>query len=291
MRVSYILAAIVIIVTVLGLRGRSSRLEGRTIGPSATDKIARKWDAKRYGEAAEALAALLDVHLQRGDPISQTLLTACNSWDATVGVHLSPEDPVLRAMREARRKFTAADLALSLQPAIDSGLPEVAPAATLNLGLLRAEWGDEVGAGAAYRLAIDSGDADAAPTAALNLGLLRADIGDLGGAGMAYQLAIDSGHPDAAPKAALLLGELAVGFFSDRSGAAAAYQLAIDSGHADWAPTAALSLGVLREGQGDPVGAAAAYQLAIDSRSRRRSRAGPRAAQPPLEDSPLPWNL
>ena len=83
MRTSYILAAIVIIVVIFGFRvlvGRYFTLEGRTLGAvSAMDKA-----SKRYDYAADALSALLDVRLQLGDPISETLLRP-----ATGGTRLS----------------------------------------------------------------------------------------------------------------------------------------------------------------------------------------------------------
>jgi hypothetical protein len=77
MRTSYILAAIVIIVVIFGFRvlvGRYFTLEGRTLGAV----FAMEKASKRYDDAAAALSALLDVKLQPGDSISQTLLTACN---------------------------------------------------------------------------------------------------------------------------------------------------------------------------------------------------------------------
>jgi hypothetical protein len=164
MRVSYILAAIVIIVIVLGFRlllGRYFTLEGRTLGAvSAMDKAAKKYD-----DAADALAALLDVNLQSGDPISQTLLTACNSWDATVGAHLSPGDPVPQAMKEARPKFTAADLALSLARDRVQTLTGSDPYSRHDVK------NDRAGATSAVQLAADSG-------APYTVGLLLAGQGD-----------------------------------------------------------------------------------------------------------------
>jgi hypothetical protein len=47
-----------------------------------------------------------------------------------------------------------------------------------------------------------------APKAAFNLGVLRGDQGDLVGAEQAYQLAIDSGHPSAASCARELMMQL-----------------------------------------------------------------------------------
>src|SRR5665647_2387186 len=175
MRVSYILAAVVVVLVIFGFRvlvGRYFTLEGRTLGAvSAMDKA-----SKRYDDAAAALSALLDVKLQPGDPISQTLLTACNRWDATIGAHLSPGDTVQQSMKEARQKFTAAGSALSLardrvqiltgpDPYSRHGvkIDPVGAAAAFNLGVLREEQGDPAGAVAAFQLAIDSGHADEAP--------------------------------------------------------------------------------------------------------------------------------
>jgi hypothetical protein len=230
MRTSYILAAIVIIVVIFGFRvlvGRYFTLEGRTLGAvSAMDKA-----SKRYDDAAAALSALLDVKLQPGDPISQTLLTACNRWDATIGAHLSPGDTVQQSMKEARQKFTAAGSALSLARDRVQILTGPDPDSRHGVKI------DPVGAAAAYQLAIDSGHADQGPKAAFNLGVLREQQGDPAGAAAAYQLAIDSGHADKAPKAAFNLGVLREEY-GDPAGAAAAYQLAIDSGHADAAALA-----------------------------------------------------
>jgi Flp pilus assembly protein TadD len=58
---------------------------------------------------------------------------------------------------------------------------------------------------------MDSGHPDAAARAAVNLGLLLEDRGDTEGARTAYRRAIDSGHPDAAPMAARNLGVLLEG--------------------------------------------------------------------------------
>ena len=55
---------------------------------------------------------------------------------------------------------------------IESGDPEQAPRAMVNLGVLLEEQGDVEGARAAYQRAIDSGHPDEAPTAMVNLGVL-----------------------------------------------------------------------------------------------------------------------
>ena len=237
MRVSYILAAVVVVLVIFGFRvlvGRYFTLEGRTLGAvSAMDKA-----SKRYDDAAAALSALLDVKLQPGDPISQTLLTACNRWDATIGAHLSPGDTVQQSMKEARQKFTAAGSALSLARDRVQILTGPDPYSRHGVKI------DPVGAAAAFQLAIDSGHADEAPAAAFNLGVLREEQGDPAGAVAAYQLAIDSGHADQGPKAAFNLGLLREQQ-GDPAGAAAAYQLAIDSGHADAAALARKQLGHL----------------------------------------------
>ena len=200
MRVSYILAAVVVVLVIFGFRvlvGRYFTLEGRTLGAvSAMDK-ASKW----YDDAAAALSALLDVKLQPGDPISQTVLTACNRWDATIGAHLSPGDTVQQSMKEARQKFTAAGSALSL--ARDRVQILTGPDPYSRHGVI-----DPAGAAAAFQLAIDSGHADEVPAAAFNLGVLREQQGDPAGAVAAYQLAIDSGHADAAALARKQMGHL-----------------------------------------------------------------------------------
>jgi hypothetical protein len=66
MRVSYILAAVVVVLVIFGFRvliGRFFTLEGRTLGAvSVMDKA-----SKGYDDAAAVLSALLDVKLQPGE--------------------------------------------------------------------------------------------------------------------------------------------------------------------------------------------------------------------------------
>jgi|GEM_PF-1608710 len=220
MKVPYVLVVVAVIVIVVGFRwlvGRFLTLEGRTLGAvSALEKA-----SKRYDHAAIALSAVLGLHLQPEDPISQTLLPACSRWDATVGAQLSAGDQLQVSMNQARSEFTAAELALQqandlvltltgpdpygrlgaqddpagaapiVQLATDSGAPYA-------MGRLLAGQSDFAGAAAAYQGAIDSGDADVAPRAAVNLGMLCEEKGDFASAAAAYQVAIVSGHADAA---------------------------------------------------------------------------------------------
>ena len=150
------------------------------------------------------------------------------------------------------------------QQAIDTHHPDAAPKAMVNLGVLRAEQGDPVGAVAAFQQAIDTHHPDQAPKAMIGLGVLRAEQGDPVGATTAFQQAIDTHHPDQAPKAMISLGLLRAEQ-GDPVGATTAYQQAIDTHHPDAAPHAMVGLGGLRAEQGDPVGATAAYQQAIDT--------------------------
>jgi Tfp pilus assembly protein PilF len=123
---------------------------------------------------------------------------------------------------------------------------------------------DLAGAITAYQQAIDSGDPEHAPAAAVNLGNLLARRGDVPGARAAYEVAIDSRHADARPKALRALGNVLAGH-GDRAGAEAAYGEAIATGHNDQAPKAALNLGHLLEQHGDDEGARAAYAWAIEA--------------------------
>jgi hypothetical protein len=116
-----------------------------------------------------------------------------------------------------------------------------------------------------------------------NLRWLRAGQGDPAGAVAAYQLAIDSGDADMMPLAAFNLGLLREGQ-GDHAAAAAAYQLAIDSGHADLGP------GVAAQGTGRPGWRGRGLSAGDRLRAHRGSRAGQRAAGPPVEDPPLLWN-
>jgi predicted negative regulator of RcsB-dependent stress response len=74
--------------------------------------------------------------------------------------------------------------------------------------VLLQEQGDVTGAQVAYRQAIDSGHPDQAPRAAINLGNLLAEQGDVAGARAAFQQAIDSGHSDQASAALRALQQL-----------------------------------------------------------------------------------
>jgi tetratricopeptide (TPR) repeat protein len=244
MRVSYILVVVVVVLVIFGFRvlvGRYFTLEGRTLSAvGVMDKA-----SKRYDDAAAALSALLDVKLQPGDPISQTLLTACSRWNATIGAHVSPGDPIQQSMKEARDKFTAADSALSLARDRVQTLTGPDP---YGLHVVR---NDPAGAASAYQLAYQLAYQSAAKSGApLTVGRLAARNGDIARAAAAFQAAIDSGHAHQGPAAAVELGLLRAEN-GDPAGAAEVYQLAIDSGHAHHAPAAAVNLGLLREEQGD----------------------------------------
>jgi predicted negative regulator of RcsB-dependent stress response len=71
-----------------------------------------------------------------------------------------------------------------------------------------AEQGEVAGARAVFQQVIDSGHPDMAPRAMVNLGELLDKEGDVAGARAAYQQAIDSGHSEAASRALEALGDL-----------------------------------------------------------------------------------
>jgi non-ribosomal peptide synthetase-like protein len=119
-------------------------------------------------------------------------------------------------------------------------------------------------AAAAWSRASESGHPEAAPWAAVNLGLLHGRQGDVAGAAVAFERARTSGHPEVAPWAAVHLGLLA-GRLGEAEAAAAAFEQARASGHPEAAPWAAVNLGLLRRRLGDLAGAAAAFGEAIDS--------------------------
>lgn len=210
----------------------------------------------------------------------------------------------------------ALDLAISLakkddiegacaafQRAIDSGHPDISPAAACRAGGYLHRAGDDDRARSFFQLAIDSRHHNWAPKAASDLGQLLETQGDLDGARRQYELAIDLQHPlsdevwahRAAIKLEIMLtqqGDTAgaervrnratdggqldkqVRFAYNRAtelhtrgeieAAAASYQEVIDSA-SDQAPTAAFTLGCLLEDHGDLDGARAAFQVAIDS--------------------------
>ena len=129
------------------------------------------------------------------------------------------------------------------------------------------------GARAAYQMAIDSGHPDQAPKASVNLGSLLRRHEDTEGARAAFQQAIDSGNPDYGPTAAFGLGIL-LEEQGDLEAAQAAYQQAIDSGHPDHAPRAAVNLGVLLSKQGELEGATVALLQALALYRRAQDRVG-----------------
>jgi WD40 repeat protein len=123
----------------------------------------------------------------------------------------------LRLAEQLQQQGDAAGARAAYQKAIDSGHPEHAPAAALNLGNLLSEearrkplrtgyflllkQGDAARARAAYQKAIDSGHPEHAPAAALSLGIILEEVGLEVSARAAYQKAIDSGHPEHAASA------------------------------------------------------------------------------------------
>jgi tetratricopeptide (TPR) repeat protein len=120
-----------------------------------------------------------------------------------------------------------------LTSTVDSGHPQYAPEALINLGtLLLRKQGDVEGARAAYQQAIDSAHPDAAARGAFNLAIVLTEQGDVEGARAAYQQAIDSAHPDVAAKAAVNLGNLGRERGSPEN-APEAYQVGIESGDTD----------------------------------------------------------
>jgi tetratricopeptide (TPR) repeat protein len=78
--------------------------------------------------------------------------------------------------------------------------------ADFSRGAALAEQGDRAGAEAAYRRAVESGDPEAAPAAAVNLGALHEEAGDLDAALASYRVAAGSGHPRLTPIGHLRIG-------------------------------------------------------------------------------------
>jgi hypothetical protein len=140
-------------------------------------------------------------------------------------------------------------LAEVFQRAIDSGHPEQAPRAAINLGVLLAEQDppDVAGARAAHQQAIDSGHPDWVPAAMVILSSVLAVQGDtngarilLGKAGVvgarAYAAALDD-DPARLERARVELGELAAGGDTDALnflGVLAWHSKALDEAGAAW---------------------------------------------------------
>lgn len=91
---------------------------------------------------------------------------------------------------------------------LSGAVPMAEPLQEYRLGVDLARRGDMAGAGAAFQRVIDSGDPDVAPAAALDLGLVFKTLGNNQAAQSSYQKAAESGHPDVAPRAARDLGLL-----------------------------------------------------------------------------------
>jgi tetratricopeptide (TPR) repeat protein len=127
-----------------------------------------------------------------------------------------------------------------------------APRASDLLGDLLLKSGNAVGAQAAYQRAIESGHPDWAPIAMIDLAMLHAGAGAAGAARARARLeqAEATGHRDQAPRAADLLGDL-LASQSDPDGARAAYQRAIASEHPYWASIARTDLALLVAKGGD----------------------------------------
>jgi tetratricopeptide (TPR) repeat protein len=123
-----------------------------------------------------------------------------------------------------------------------------------DLGDLLRGQDDLDGARAAYQRAADSGDPDVAPEALVDLGhLLMIFQRDYGGASAYFRQAISSAHPEWSA-ARLVSLALALVKHGDTAGAKDAYQHAIESGDNDTAARASVFLGELLQKQGDITG-------------------------------------
>lgn len=167
--------------------------------------------------------------------------------------------------------------------AADSGDPDLAPRAALELGLMLASH-DPAGAEAAFKTAIGSGHRLHGTRAAFELGKLHQKLGHLDGALVNFEVAAqspDDGIATQAREAVRSLGDVAVeqtemssaeGAFNegchlraagDLPGAVAALQRAIATGDPEYSPYAACQLGAILSAEGDFAGAKPPLRLAV----------------------------
>jgi tetratricopeptide (TPR) repeat protein len=146
---------------------------------------------------------------------------------------------------------------------VDSGHPEQAPCAMINLGFLEYQQGNVAQARSWFQRTIECGHPEQVPLAMVNLGVLERKQGNLAEARNWYQQAIESDHPEQAPRAMVDLGLLEEP--DDVAQAQRWWQQAVESGHPKQAPLAMGNLGVLKEKQGDIAQARGWWQRTVDS--------------------------
>jgi hypothetical protein len=166
----------------------------------------------------------------------------------------------------------------------DSGDPELAPRAALELGLMLAPH-DPAGAEAAFKMAIGSGHRLHGTRAAFELGKLHQKLGHLSGALVNFEVAAqspDDGIATQAKEAVRSLGDVAVERRAEMSpgeaafnegchlraagdlpGAVAALQRAIATEDPEYSPYAACQLGAILSAEGDFAGAKPPLRLAV----------------------------
>lgn len=199
------------------------------------------------------------------DVVERSLSTPQKAVEPTVRTGARVADRAIDT-EHVEQALAADNVRAVYQRAIDSGHTDLAPAGTVNMGLLLAIQGDVDGARAAYRRAITSGHAEWAPAALVSLGLLLAEQGDVEGARAAYQRAINSGHAKWAKAANDGLKKLEQEMlFSADMGVPWSQPIPIFSDLAILTPASAVRLGLLLAEQGNVEGARVIYQRVIDS--------------------------
>ncbi|HET8681661.1 MAG TPA: tetratricopeptide repeat protein, partial [Micromonosporaceae bacterium] len=183
------------------------------------------YDRDDYRHTRILLASIDPTNLPPGD--LATLVTVFH----TIAAHLYTAGHITAA----RRWFTRA---------VDTGHPDQAPAAMVNLGNLEAGQGDPDEARRWYGRAAGTCHSYTAPVAMVNLGNLEEEQGNIVEARRWFTRAASTSHPELAPKAILNLG-----FLEREQGniveARRWFTGAVDTAYPDAAPRAMVNLGNL----------------------------------------------
>jgi tetratricopeptide (TPR) repeat protein len=157
------------------------------------------------------------------------------------------------------------DAALAVyQQAIDSGDPDLAAEAMVDLAEMWFAQGNEQAARAAYQRAIETRHPEWGAAAMLGLAGEMRRQDDLDAALALYRRAIEVGSPDRSAQASLLLAEL-LDREGDVSGARATWQRVIDSGNPKWAGPALTEMVNLLRQQDDLDGLRALYEKGVET--------------------------
>ncbi|MGW2938761.1 tetratricopeptide repeat protein [Streptomyces sp. NPDC001156] len=161
--------------------------------------------------------------------------------------------------------------------AVDSGPPDIAVQAMVNLACLLADHGDRERSRETFQRAITAGDPDQTPRAWRLLGYRLSDWGDTLGAATAFRHAAATSHFEQAPKALIAIGDLLAGA-GELQSAAALYRQVIDGDQQELATVGAMNLGMMLA-ENDPDAAkrafAQAHELSLRYSELPWSKGGP----------------